>query len=415
MINNLLNSKKKHLIASILISLALWIIVSFNPNNEITTVITDIPITIDLPTQAVNNSLAIFDGEDITASVEITGNRLTVGSVTKDDIIVYAEQTNTITSTGKYTLALSAKKSSIKSGFEISSLVSPSVINILVDRNASLEIEITDNINYTVPDGYYSSVSLSNSKITVEGPETELAKLGKVCVDLDIDYLLKTTKTYDNLPVKCYDKFDNLIESNSIKLSTDKVSATILVLLEKELDLKYDCQNTPSGIDINDYVISIAPEKILICGEESIINKTDSITLFGGDFSDFKSEIIQLELPVQLPTGCINLDNQITAYVKLDFTNMNYKEFYVNKFEVVGLPNGYKADVTTKTIKVRIYGKDAQLNALNSDMLIGKIDFSGQTPITGSISKPLKIVINQQDTTCWCYGDYTANVTISEI
>ncbi len=412
---NLLKSNKIRVIASVLIAVCLWVAVNFSPSNEMTVTISDIPITVDLPEQAVANDLQVFQGGDITATVEVTGNRLTIGSLTKSDIQVYAEQTNTVTTSGTYTLALAAKKAnSAKTGFEITDLVTPSVITIVVDRNVSTEMPITNNLRFQVAQGYYTSVSFSDEKVVVSGPESKVDQVAKVAVDYEISDELTSTTTLENLPLVLCDKNGNVIENDSISLSVAEISATVLVLAEKNFPIEFDFPNMPLGMDITDYITSANPEEVLVAGPQDTIDSLKYITAEGPDFTTLKNETVNLELPVEMPTDCRNLSNQTIANITLDLSSMGYVDFIVDNFDVIGESSEYSASVSTKSLQVRIYGPQEQLDALSSASVTAEISIDPQINGTGSMELPVNIKFSGSDNLCWQYGSYTANVTISE-
>ena len=106
--------------------------------------------------EAIDNGYQIFGLDHVTASVSVTGNRMIVGSLTKSDIQIKAQQTSSITTAGTYTLPLAASKTGVKSDYEFSSAVSPSTIVVNVDRYQEKTLDITSEIVYKVDSGYYS-------------------------------------------------------------------------------------------------------------------------------------------------------------------------------------------------------------------------------------------------------------------
>ncbi|MBQ3093087.1 MAG: hypothetical protein IJC57_02400, partial [Clostridia bacterium] len=108
-INRLFYNNKFVAVFSIVTSFVIWIAMASNSSESIPMIISDIPVDIVLSESAVKDGLRIFSGQDITARVEVTGNRLTVGQLTKNDIQVTAPQAaSTIMSPGNYTLELAA-------------------------------------------------------------------------------------------------------------------------------------------------------------------------------------------------------------------------------------------------------------------------------------------------------------------
>lgn len=78
-----LKSDKFLILISVVLSVFLWIGMSFSSGSEFTKTISDIPVTVELSQEAIDNGYQIFGLDNVTASVSVTGNRMIVGSLTK--------------------------------------------------------------------------------------------------------------------------------------------------------------------------------------------------------------------------------------------------------------------------------------------------------------------------------------------
>ena len=141
------------MVLSFVVAVIFWIVTSFDSENGTTRLISDIPIDLYLSDEATASGLRIFSGNDETASVTVSGNRVTLGSINKDDIVVSAQTANTINTAGTYTLSLSPSKTNVGDDFTITSQPSPSVINVYVDYYREKTFNIVDNVVYQVVDG----------------------------------------------------------------------------------------------------------------------------------------------------------------------------------------------------------------------------------------------------------------------
>ena len=100
------------LILAFLLAFSAWLYINGTAETDSSVTVKDIPIELELSDAAVADGLQIFKGKDEKASVDVRGNRVTVGSLSSSDIIVSSNQTGSITSPGYSTVALQAKKSS---------------------------------------------------------------------------------------------------------------------------------------------------------------------------------------------------------------------------------------------------------------------------------------------------------------
>ena len=145
-LNKLFYNNKFVAFFSVISASIIWIVVSFNDTQSTPITIDDIPIKVSLSEGAIEDGLQVFRGNDMTASVEISGSRFVVGQITKSDIQVFTPQSaSTITSPGNYTLELAAKKIERVGTFqnyEITSNIKPSVVTVMVDRYREAEFTI---------------------------------------------------------------------------------------------------------------------------------------------------------------------------------------------------------------------------------------------------------------------------------
>lgn len=292
---------------SVLSSLIIWIVVSSSSTESNPVTISDIPINVPLSESAVQDGLKIFSGHDLKARVEIAGNRLVVGQVTKDNIQISASQSAaTIMSPGNYTLELSAKKVGLLKDYEIVSDVKPSVITVMVDRYRESEFTIEPEINFNPKQGYFvGNTVLSSQKVILSGPETEISKIKKVKILSNVPGEISSPITL-RLPIVMYDAYDKQILSETISASVDEVEASIPVLMKKEIEILPDFSNLPVGIDIKKEYKDFAkvnPLKLEIAGPEEIVSVLKNVKLDAIDFNKVNFQNFKFVLPINLPQG----------------------------------------------------------------------------------------------------------------
>lgn len=411
-LNALMMNNKFLLVLSVIISLVIWIYMSTGTTSDTTLTLSNIPIQIDLSDEARNSGLQIFSGAEQTASVTVTGSRATLGTMSESDVTVTAAA-NTINSSGRYSLPVSATKTNPSSNFQITSAVTPSNINVVVDYLRESSFQIQENVVYKVSDGYYASTSLATKSIVISGPQTEISKIDKVSATAEINGTLTDSSTTD-AEIVLYDSSGNELSTDLLTMDFDKVKATVSVLPEKTVSVKPTFTNKPSGLEITDDMISVEPSTILLAGNKDILEKTDSVNLEAIDFSNLKNEKITFDaLGIDIPTDCKNISNSTTAKVTLDLSGFTTKKFTVDNFTVKGLSDKYKSEITQKNISVTVIGPSSQIDDLSADSITGVIDISSSNGTTGSVQMPLVFTFKDADS-CWVYGNYKANLTISE-
>lgn len=411
-LNKLMMNNKFLLVLSLLISLTIWVYMSYGNSSDTNVTLSNIPIQIELSDEARNSGLQIFSGTEQTASITVTGSRATLGSVNESDVTVTAAA-NTISSAGSYTLPVSATKTNPSSNFQLTSTVVPSTINVVVDYLRESTFQIQENVVYRVADGYYASTSLATKSIVISGPQTEISKIDKVSAIAEISGTLTDSSTTD-ADIVLYDKDGNEMSTDLLTMDFKTVKATVSVLPEKTVDVKLKFTNKPDGLEITDDMVSIEPSSILLAGSKDILDKTDYVNLEVIDFSNLKNEKVTFDaLGIDIPSDCKNISNSTTAKVTLDLSELSSKKFTVDNFTVKGLSDKYSSEVTQKSISVAVIGPESQIDDLDTDSITGVIDVSNSNGTTGSVQMPVSFKFSGADS-CWAYGTYKANVTITE-
>ena len=385
-------------IFSVVISIAIWSYMSLNASNDTTVTISNIPIQMELSESTHDLGLQIFTGEEQpVASVTVTGNRTILGSVKASDFTVTASA-NSVTSSGFFTLPVSASKKNPTSNFQITNST-PSSVTVMVDYFKESEFPIQDQISFNVEDGYY-------------GPQSELMKINKVAAVAEVSGTL-TESADAEASIVLFDENGNELSTKLLTMNVKTMTVNINVLKEKNVKVETGFTNKPSGLDLSS-LTEIYPSSILLAGPEETLKTIVSVKTEAIDFSTLSNEKKTFSaLAINIPEKCKNISNNATAKVTLDLSGLSKKEFDVDTFKVEGLSDGYRAEVTSKSISVIVIGPESELDDLSAEKITAAIDVSGSTLKTGSVEMPVTFKFSGVSG-CWAYGTYRANLNISE-
>ena len=399
-------------IFAVVVSLIIWIYMSFSsPNTNTTITLSDISIKIELSEDARQQGLQAFTTSDPKASVTLSGTRTVLGLVSESDLNVSAA-TGSINSVGNYTLPVTANKRSTMGNFSVTGCT-PSTVNVTVDYFKQREIPIQDGIVFYVEDGYYGSTTLSYNNITVSGPQTDVLSISKVVAKANISSKLKESREVD-AKIILLDENDNEISSKFLDMSFESVKATVTVLPEKQLPIEPAFDNKPEGLDITKDMLSVSPSEIMLAGPEDTLKKLSSVKLETIDFTTLSNQKYNFdELGIVIPENCKSISGDTTAKATLDLSAMSSKTFTVDRFTVEGLTSDYTSTVTSKSITVTVIGPKTEIDKLTSSQITAVIDTSTASGKTGSVEMPVTFRFSGV-TSCWAYGSYQANITISK-
>lgn len=414
--NRILSNNIVLLALSLLLSFIIWFVINANSQTESNVTISNIPIKIELSQDAINDGLQVFADPTITASVEVSGNRLTVGSLSASDIEVVALQSNSIIAPGSYTRELSAKKVGVKTNYNFVSNVTPSTMTFFVDKYKEKTIDISDDLVYKVDEGFYANSSFSETSVKVSGPESEVSAIDQVVVRGELSGTSGTTKT-DTFDLVFLDKDGNEFEPNMLEadITTVEVSLTPLPILEVELDL--DIIDAPKSYP----AISMNPRKIKIAAEQTVLDSIVDNTIVIGtlDFSTLRNTKNELSYDIILPNGCKNLSDSTSTTVMLDLSVCKSKTVTVDNFTGKNIDLGeYNVVFNSSGLDVNVCGPSELIESINSGDIIAKVDFSdklsGIDKESVSLELPLVFSFTKEYLNCWVYGDYTVSVSVTK-
>ena len=419
---SLFNNSKFMLLVSFVLACFFWVVFASSSGEESTLTMTDIPVTVELSEQAKKDGLRVYRGGDTRVTVQIKGNRMTIGSLSKDDIQVIAQNTGSINIANLYALSLTTKKTGVKSDYEIVS-VSPSVINVMVDKERSQTFTIEKNITtsgVTLPvsdsnsdSGYYlAKPVISSDTAVVTGPEQEVKKISKLQVydRISGEYHENITKALEVQPI---DSDGEFIENDLISITPQKVDTTIRIFPKKEVPVTVQFLNVPSGIDI-DKIVSIKPSSITFAGTSSVLSSINEIELDPIDFNTLDPSKTQITLNISLPTGCINISNEEQAKISFKFSSYSSKVISVSKFNLSEVAAGYKASVSTSSINVSVAGPTDVISNITASDISANVDLSSLADgFEGSQELPVTIDLSALSG-CWCFNEYTVNVSVNK-
>ncbi|MDQ5983337.1 MAG: hypothetical protein RUMPE_00346 [Eubacteriales bacterium SKADARSKE-1] len=412
-INKLFYNNKIVLVFSIIIAFGLWIKISTGSSESVTKQISGIPITINLSDSATENGLTVFGIEDVTAEVSVSGNRIILGQLTQDNIQIFAQQSaGLINTTGNYTLELAARKKGVLTDFEFASNVSPNFINVFVDRASSKTIDITPEINYHADPTYFSSpITLSDSKVTISGPDSVVSSIAKATVEGEIKGTITETTTLANLPILLFDDTGKKITTTNLTFSTTKVDATVPVLSKKALEVSPTFSNQPTEMVFKNNKFKATPSSIEIASSKEILNTLNKIETESLDFSKINLEHSEFNLSLKVPNGCRILNNIYFSNIKLNMNGIQSKKINVDKITFINLAESKHAEASTADFKVEIVGPANEIKSLKSSDIYAQIDLSGKESFTGNTELPAKIIIESAPG-CWAYGSHKINAQI---
>jgi len=417
-LNKLFYNNRFVLFFSIILAVVIWLIVAIQYSPEVTRVIKNVPVDINLSNSVKNFDLQIFGTKDFYVDITVVGKRYVVSSskLSADDFSVVAT-TNYVDSSGKQTLQLEVKPKSQSADYSITK-VSNDFIEVYFDVFKEGEYTLVPQIEYpskAVPDGYFKDTEVMSAKtVTISGPATEINKINKVYAKVKIDKTLTSTKTFkaDIVPLG---EYGDTLSYLTIDDGNGDISITVPVYKLAELPTSVSFKNVPANYLSKPLKYTCSPAKAYFAVNETALESMTSFNLGTIDFSNIKSGINSFTIKSNSISDAKVMDKTKLFKISVDASGMSEIKLPVKQsnISVINVPDTYNVAPSGNEISsVTVVGPLSVLKTLTSDDIMAEIDLNGLTLSNGNSKAKASLYVNNHDD-CWIYGNYNAGITVT--
>lgn len=416
-LRKLIYNDKYLIIISIILAVIIWIVTSINLSPETTKTI-NVSVAADFSgTAAEQLGLKCYGDDKIDVEVTISCKKYLARDITADDLNVYL-QTNAVTSSGTYDVPIRVETDE-NAEFTVSSYY-PTAYRAYfdVEDEKVMDVDIQYSNDDFIEEGYtMGQPLLSESTVTVRGPRSYVSQVASVTAVVNIEEKLTATTSMD-LTVNALDSNGSNVNYITIETGGENLTITIPVLREMVLDVTANFAGQPSRLDMSDFDISYSVDRVN-AGVLEDANITQAV-IGSIDFSKLNTGENTFTFNVESLDGFVILDNideiEVTVNVPSDYTEKTVSVSSDN-IRVINAPEGYNATITgLSTNEVTVIGTEENLEDISASSVSLVVDLSGVSAEDikeGTASYKVTTALSNSDT-CWIYGDYTADVNITQ-
>lgn len=413
--------KKKILMAllSLVLSFALWlyVITVVSPGSDDT--FYDIPVIFTGETTLTERELIITDvlTEDVTLKLE--GNRSDLVLLDRSNIEVIADLSR-INMAGTHRLRFDVYyPGTVSDGaFKILNQ-EPSEVTVVVENRKSVSVPVVIDYQKTsVPEGFVAdteNATLDYSRISVTGPESVIDQVAEARIYVTLTDL-KESIVAGKYPIYLCDKEGVPLSDVSLVVpSVTEVQLSVKIQQWEDINLFVSVIDGGGATQKNSK-IEILPKTIRLAGSEAALKKlADGLEIGEINLGELLIDTTKsVSLEGLLPEGVTNLSGTTDAVVKISFPNLRTKELTVDEadIELVNVPEGMEAELTTKTLKIHVRGTIGQIANITPGDLRVIIDLAN-APV-GTAQVKAQIIIADKYTDVGELGIHTVYAEIRE-
>ncbi len=418
-LENILNNNRFLMVVSFLIAFGLWIWVAIDKSPEIQTVITNVPVKINLENSIPQQlGLQIFGKSEFTVDVTVTGKKYILSNLKAEDIQVEAN-TNYVNSAGTKTLQLKVTPTDTSEEFDIAS-VSSTYIEVFFDTYKEVELSINGDIatelKSIIPDGcIMGDIVFSKNTVTVSGPTTEINRITGVFATAKIDEVLEKTTTVDP-EVKLITSDGSKLEYSKMSIDDAEITMTIPVLKVVSLPTVVEFKNAPSYFIENPLSYTVYPSTVEVAVPVDVIDTTKHFVVDTIDFADISNSYNTYNIDVESINSFKIVDESIKRFrVRVNASEFESKTITVpmSKITLKDNRNDFKVVLNeNKDIAVTVIGTPTSLEKITSDNISIQVDTADKSLTKDTTAISAKVIVNGESG-CWAFGKYDIKVKVT--
>ena len=394
----LLDDRRIRLALAILLAVLCWMVVTIVVQPGTTTTLSGVPVdfTYDSATYT-SKGLSIVDAPDKTVNLTISGDGYTIGNLGQDDFVVYPDWSS-VRSSGSKTLRLRVRcLNAAADGINVSISSPDDTVTVVFDvvEDKVLPVQVITRF-LTVEDGYILyNTAVSAETVTLSGPSSELSAVASCTAEVTWSAPLYESETIET-NLRFYTEQGKEVQFDYVTMDRETVEVTLTVYKLAQLPVDIRFINTPKGFDSSVLIYSLSADTLRVAGPESVVDSLTDLPVGTIDLSTFTLNKVY-EMPIELPSGLVTLDNISTIEVSFDCTSMTTKTLNLPAecVHVINLPSTYQLTVESERLmNLVLCGPKSVLEGLTAEQVVAEIDANdfavalGQQVIACSIYVP---------------------------
>lgn len=418
-LSDIIRNNRILMIVSLLISFGLWIWVSVEKSPIVQTVISDVPINLDL-TGSVPEQLGfqIFGDTNFKVDVTVSGKKYIVSSLDKDDITVTAV-TNYVDSAGEKTLQLKYELADGAEEFDIVGL-SKSYIEVYFDTPKQVELplqpEFTNDINSLIPDNcILGDIIFSRQSVTVSGPAAEINRISKAIAKATIsEKLEKNTTLIPEITLVTEDN-TSLIYS-SIDGESNDITMLIPIYEIVTLPASVTFKNAPASFVSNPLDYSVYPSTVTVAVPIDVASSLESISVATVDFTDITGGLNTFTFSSSEIDDVIPTDATASKFrVTVNASGMATKTVTVSASDakIINADTNYDVqNIDNRNITFTVIGDEDTVKNIDSEDITITADLQGIA--IDENTKSVTAIAKTTSGKCWVCGKNDIRLSVTK-
>jgi len=381
-----------YVIFAIIVSLALWFYVEITENEIQVIDISSIEIVFKNEEVLRDRGLLITSVTPETLTFRVEGSRSDIARLASPGALAVEVDLANVSSAGPIDLVYEDIFPPLVN-FNAVEITRRSTTRITIVIDMILERPIEVKVPYT---GGLASADLVTEEvefdphwITVWGPERIVSRIQHILVPINRENLATTYR--DELEFLVIDDNDEVMDAtlrDSLIFSQDTVWVTVPVREIKEIPLVVILAHGASTSEVNT-LWHATPSVVKVSGDPEALSGFNNILLGTINMLSIERSDATVSFPIVIPNHITNISGETEAIVHVEIIGLDIAFRSTSNINVINVPSGYRADILTQTLDIRIRGLTdelAQVTPMNLRVVANLADESpGNVRISATV------------------------------
>lgn len=372
-------SKLYSMALSLAIAFGLWLFVISNVSQQTDLTFYNIPVVREGESVLNERNLMVTSVSAEAVSLHLSGSRDDLNKVDSSNMIVKLDLSKITEPGEKIPLTYVPSYPSDVSGSDFEVLnKNPSTILVSVDYRRTFEIPVVVKWTGTRSENYIYDTEnsvLDYSTITITGPAAVADMIDHAEIEVDLSDRVESIS--ESYRYTLCDVDGNAVDAAQITTNVEEVRLNTQIQKIKEVKLETDIIYG-GGANENNTTVKISPETIRVSGGEAVLAELgDTYTVCTINLADLeKTSNDGLKYTITLPEGVTNQTGVSEVVVSVRFTGLKTREFTIDKFEMINVPEGMTAEIINASLTIKVRGPEEEILKLNERDITAVVDFA---------------------------------------
>ena len=374
---------KRNKLYSILLSLAvafgLWLYVVNTVSQQDDRTYYNVPVVMEGESLLNEDNLMVTSRSVSSVSVHLSGPRGELNKITNSNGLTVKVDLSKINEPGEdidlvYTVVY---PSNVNSSALTEESRNPQVISVDVDYRRTKEIPVTVSWTGTRSENYIydtENAVLDNPTITVAGPAAVVDQIDHAQIEVDLSEQVKSIS--ESYRYTLCDVNGGPVDAEQVVTSVEEVRLEMQIQRIKEVSLVVDVVYG-GGATAENTRITLSQDTLRVSGGEAVLAELgDNFTVCTIRLADVENASSKLTFPITLPEGVTNQTGVSEVTVTVQISGVTTKEFTVENFRALNVPEGLSAEIINASLTVKVRGPADEITKLTEEDITAEVDFA---------------------------------------